>query len=186
MIRIIGGSQKGKKLEVADIVTKPLTDRIKTSLFDLIKDFIPNSRVLDLFGGSGNFALESLSRGAKKAIIVELDPKAIEVIKANILMTNFFNKSEIINKDVFKYTKAVGGKEFFDIIFLDPPFPFTVRDKQYLLSLSINLLNIKNPDALLIFRYPKSEIHNSTKGVEIYAKNYGISKVSFYRKTQGQ
>ena len=186
MIRIISGSQKGKQLNVADSVTKALTDRIKTSIFDLLKDFIPNSRILDLFGGSGNFALESLSRGAKNAIIVELNPKAIEVIKNNILITNFSKNTQVINKDAFKYSKTVKGREVFDIIFLDPPFPFTIKEKQHLLSLSIDLLDKNNPDALLIFRYPKKEIHTSTKGVEVYAKDYGISRVSFYRKTHDQ
>ena len=186
MIRIISGSQKGKKLDVADKVTKALTDRIKTSIFDLLKDFIPKSRVLDLFGGSGNFALEALSRGAKKATIVELNSKAIDIIKNNVQITNFFNNTEIVNRDAFKYAKSVKGRESFDIIFLDPPFPFTIKEKQHLLSLSFDLLNKNNPDALLIFRYPKKEIHTSTKGVEVYAKDYGISKVSFYRKTLGQ
>jgi len=186
MIRIISGSQKGKKLNVADKITKALTDRIKTSIFDLLKDFIPESRVLDLFGGSGNFALEALSRGAKNATIVELNPKAIDIIKNNVLITNFFNNTKIVNRDAFKYTKAVKGRESFDIIFLDPPFPFTIKEKQHLLSLSIDLLDNNNPNALLIFRYPIRETHTSTKVTEVYAKNYGISKVSFYRKTQGQ
>ena len=186
MIRIISGSQKGKKLGVADKVTKALTDRIKTSVFDLLKDFIPKSKVLDLFGGSGNFAIEALSRGAKNATIVELNIKAIDIIKNNILITNFFNNTKIVNRDAFKYAKSVKGRESFDIIFLDPPFTFTMKEKQHLLSLSIDLLDKNNPDALLVFRYSKREIHASTKGVEVYAKDYGISKVSFFKKTQSQ
>jgi 16S rRNA (guanine966-N2)-methyltransferase len=183
MIRIIGGTQKGKKLDIADTITKPLTDRIKTSIFDIIREFLPNSKVLDLFGGSGSFALEALSRGAKKAFIVELNPEAIEIIKKNVLNTNFYNKSTVLQRDAFIYAKAIKSKEDFDIIFLDPPFPFSVKEKQHLLSLCLDLLNTKNPDSLLIFRYPKDELHSNNKGVEVFSQNYGISKVSFYRKS---
>jgi 16S rRNA (guanine966-N2)-methyltransferase len=186
MIRIIGGTQKGKKLDIVDTITKPLTDRIKTSIFDLIRDFIPKSTVLDLFGGSGNFALEALSRGAKKATIVELNFEAIEIIKKNVLNTNFYNKTTVVKRDAFIFAKAIKSKESFDIVFLDPPFPFSNKEKQHLLSLCLDLLDKNNPDALLIFRYPKGEMHSNNKGIEIFAKEYGISKVSFFRKTQSQ
>jgi 16S rRNA (guanine(966)-N(2))-methyltransferase RsmD len=182
MIRIIGGTQKGKKIAVANLITRPLTDRIKTSIFDLISNFIPNSRVLDLFGGSGGFALEALSRGAKAATIVDLNLEAIEIINKNVLNTKFFNKATVLNRDAFKYAKAMKSKESYDIIFLDPPFPFTLKEKQHLLSLCMDLLNEENPDSLLVFRYPKGEIHSSNKGTEVFAKKYGISEVSFYRK----
>jgi 16S rRNA (guanine966-N2)-methyltransferase len=183
MIRIISGTQKGKQLYVVDLITKPITDRIKTSIFDLLHDFIPNSNVLDLFGGSGNLALEALSRGAKTAIIIELNSEAIEVINKNVINTKFTDRTKILKRDAFKYAKTVKGKEVFDIIFLDPPFPFSIQEKQHLLSLSLDLLDKKNPDALLVFRYPKAEIHNNNKGVEVFSKVYGISKVSFYKKS---
>jgi 16S rRNA G966 N2-methylase RsmD len=99
------------------------------------------------------------------------------------LNTNFYSKTTVVKGDAFKYAKTIKSKESFDIIFLDPPFPFSLKDKQHLLSLCLDILNDNNPDALLVFRYPKGETHNNAKGIEVFSKNYGISSVSFYRKT---
>jgi len=183
MIRVIGGTKKGKLLEVPEGITRALTDRIKTSIFDLIKDFIPNATVLDLFGGSGSFAIEALSRGAKSATINEIDEKATDIIEKNLYSTNLISKARLMNRDAFRYLKAAKTKESYDIIFLDPPFPFTQKEKQYLLSMALDMLNKENIDSLLIFRYPKNEIHVNVKGIEVFSKNYGISKVGFYKKS---
>jgi len=182
MIRIIAGTKKGKQIKVLDKVTKPLTDRIKTSIFDLIKDFLKESRVMDLFAGSGNFAIEALSRGAKFATMIELNPKAVDIIKENVNETGFSDKTEIVCKNSLSYLKEKNITKFYDIVFLDPPFPFSKEEKQRILELSAKLLDLKNPDALIIFRYPAQETYYVKKLKEVYSKRYGISIVSFYKK----
>jgi len=182
MIRIIAGVKKGKKLKVLSGVTRPLTDMIKTSIFDLIADYIPDSSILDLFSGSGNFAIEAMSRGAKCSTLIELNPEAISLIKENLINTKFTVQTEVICENTFTFLKTKNTRKYYDIIFLDPPFPFTIEEKQELLNLSGKFMSPKNPNAIIIFRYPKQEIYRSKSNKEIYSKVYGISKVSFYRK----
>jgi 16S rRNA (guanine(966)-N(2))-methyltransferase RsmD len=119
-MRIITGTAKGKKLKTPIQGTRPLTDRIKTSIFDLVRDFIPNSNVLDLYAGSGSFGIEALSRGATSAIFVDTAKKAIDCIKENLLNTKLHEKAKVIKAKVNDF--LVQTPEKFDLIFLDPPF----------------------------------------------------------------
>lgn len=178
MIRVIAGKLKGKKLIVPKSA-KPITDRIKTSMFDLIKEYIDGAEVLDLFAGSGNFAIEALSRGALKAVIVENDPEALGCIKSNLEKCNLKLVADVIKADALNYLKSPSA--LFDIIMLDPPFPVPVVNKLRLLKLTIKHLN---DEGLLIFRYPSHEIIsiNDSEGMVIYTKKYGISQVAFITK----
>lgn len=182
MIRIIAGTQKGKKLQVPK-AAKPITDRIKTSIFDLIRDFLPQAHVLDLFSGSGNFAIEALSRGAKEAVIVELDYKAVNVIKENVQNTDYKLQTNIIKGDVLSF--LLHDTKLFDIIMLDPPFPIPSINKERLLKLSLAHLL---PGGILIFRYPAQEKYTVDRidAEIVYTKKYGISVVSFIAKKQLQ
>ncbi|HOY46403.1 MAG TPA: 16S rRNA (guanine(966)-N(2))-methyltransferase RsmD [Candidatus Dojkabacteria bacterium] len=178
MIRVIAGKFKGKKLLVPKSA-KPITDRIKTSIFDLIKEYVEGVNVLDLFAGSGNFAIEALSRGAKKAVIVENDPEALGCIRTNLDKCNLKLQADVIKADALNYLKI--PKATFDIIMLDPPFPIPVENKIRLLRLALKHLN---NNGLLIFRYPAHEnikIKDS-EGIIIYTKKYGISQVAFVTK----
>jgi len=178
MIRVIAGKLKGKKLIVPKSA-KPITDRIKTSIFDLIKEYIEGVEVLDLFAGSGNFAIEALSRGAKKAVIVENDPEALSCIKTNLEKCDLKLYSDVIKADALNYLKIQSAT--FDIIMLDPPFPVPAVNKLRLLKLALKRLR---NDGLLIFRYPAHEniTISDADGVIIYTKKYGISQVAFVTK----
>ena len=121
-MRIISGIARGTKLETLEGEnTRPTLDRVKESLFSIIQSYIYDSRVLDLFSGSGALALESISRGAKEATICDNSRKAIEIIKQNIKKTHFEDKVKIINKDYKKCLQELRNNKF-DIIFLDPPY----------------------------------------------------------------
>ena len=121
-MRIISGIARGTKLETLEGKdTRPTLDRVKEPLFSIIQSYIYDSRVLDLFSGSGALALESISRGAKEATICDNSRKAIEIIKQNIKKTHFEDKVKIINKDYKKCLQELRNNKF-DIIFLDPPY----------------------------------------------------------------
>ncbi len=178
MLRIIAGEKKGLTIEVPDSA-KPITDRIKTSIFDLIKDFLAESVVLDLFSGSGNFAIEAISRGAKRAVVVEIDDKAVGIIKKNIIKAGYNMKIDIFNMDAVKFLKKDDIK--FDLIMLDPPFPMAKRIKEDVMNMSIAMLN---PNGLLVFRFPHTESYDKVEaGAEIvYKKQYGISVINYILK----
>ena len=121
-MRIISGKARGTKLNTLEgLATRPTLDRIKESLFNILQNQIYDARVLDLFAGSGALGLETLSRGAKEAILCDNSLKAIKIIKENVKKTHFEKQAKIMNND---YNKALNilKDEKFDIIFLDPPY----------------------------------------------------------------
>jgi 16S rRNA (guanine(966)-N(2))-methyltransferase RsmD len=177
MLRIITGTAKNKKIEVPDSA-RPITDRIRTSIFDTIKDFVPNAKVLDLYSGSGAFAIEALSRGAASAVMVEKEESSVEIIKLNLINTKFQNQSKVIKSKVEDYLTPENIEKF-DIIMLDPPFPLKVEKKNAIL---IQTLNFLTTNGILIFRYPTKETlpENSELNL-VYSKKYGISIVNYYK-----
>lgn len=120
-MRIISGSRRGKKLlPPVGYDTRPTTDRVKESVFNIIQSFIPSERVLDLFAGSGALGIEALSRGCDHAVFIDGSRDALTVCRRNIENSRFGEKSSVIQIDALKYLEKC--TECFDIIFLDPPY----------------------------------------------------------------
>ena len=103
-MRIIAGSKKRMPLlPPRDNTTRPITDRVKESLFSILQPQIPNKFVLDLFCGTGSLGLEALSRGALHALMVEKDKDAVQRLKKNIAKLNFEDCTTVIPADAFKF-----------------------------------------------------------------------------------
>ena len=124
-MRIISGRFKGHRLSSfsADFI-RPMTDRVKTSVFNTLYSFDLNPsgrRVLDLFSGTGSLALEALSRGAKEVHLVDSNKKAIQIIRKNCQILKNPEGIKIHNRNVFHFLSTYKG-ESFDLIFADPPF----------------------------------------------------------------
>jgi 16S rRNA (guanine966-N2)-methyltransferase len=119
-MRVVGGSAKGIQLKpVPGSGTRPISDRVKEAVFDILGDEIVNARVLDLFAGTGSVGIEALSRGAAQAVFVEKHPKAIATIKANLRQTRLQSLARVVKADVFKFLAA--PPEPFDLIYIAPP-----------------------------------------------------------------
>jgi 16S rRNA (guanine966-N2)-methyltransferase len=178
MLRVIAGKYKNKKLIAADEITRPLTDRIKTSIFDILREFIPKASVLDLFAGSGAFAIEALSRGALAADLVEKNDRAIEVIRQNLKSVGIESDVNVIQDDVFDYL-LTNTEQKYQIIMVDPPFSMPADQKSKIVEQASKLLSF---DGVMVFRYPASEIYEpgNITGLETaYQGNYGESRVVF-------
>lgn len=123
-MRIISGQNRGTKLNTLEGEnTRPTLDRVKEPLFNIINFKLEDAIVLDLFAGSGALGLESLSRGASKAIFCDNSLKAIEVINKNIEKTKNQNKSIVIKKSYEKALEEIKNKDILlDVIFIDPPY----------------------------------------------------------------
>lgn len=120
-MRVISGSARGRKLSAPDgLDTRPTTDRVKESIFNIISPYLPASNVLDLFAGSGAMGIEALSRASLNAVFVEQNEKALNVIKKNLVDTHLESRAEVIRTDAFSFLRRTSTK--FDIIFLDPPY----------------------------------------------------------------
>lgn len=123
-MKIIAGEAKGRAIKSRKgMDTRPTLANIKESLFSIINPYIEDCRFLDLFSGTGNIALEALSRGASKAVMIEKDPEALKIIIENINNLGFENRCRAYKNDAVRAVEILGRKkEKFDIIFMDPPY----------------------------------------------------------------
>ena len=137
-VRIIGGKYKGRLLEILDKEgLRPTTDRIRESLFNIIEDDIKDAAILDLFAGTGVLALESISRGAKSATLVELDNENYKNLKRQI---SSFNESiEIVNTDAIHFINT--ASKIYDVVFLDPPFNTDLLEKALRALITSNIIH---------------------------------------------
>lgn len=123
-MRIISGSARGTKLvTLQGENTRPTLDRVKESLFSIIQNNILDAYALDLFSGSGALGIETLSRGAKLAVLCDNNIEAIKIINQNIEKTKMKDKTIVINSNYTKCLQTLKNKNMkFDLIFLDPPY----------------------------------------------------------------
>ncbi len=120
-MRVISGSAKGRRLKgLPGWATRPITDRVKTALFDILGPSIAGARVLDLFAGTGSVGIEALSRGAAEGVFVEKDPRAIRVLQENLRQTGLADRARVVRADVFAFLRS-GAAEPFDLIYIAPP-----------------------------------------------------------------
>lgn len=120
-MRVITGSARGRKLkELAGYETRPTTDRVKEGVFNIIQFDIEGRKILDLFAGTGQLGIEALSRGAAGAVFVDQRRDAAALVKENLKLTGFEQKSRVICGDAAAFLAST--KEKFDLIFVDPPY----------------------------------------------------------------
>lgn len=148
-MRVIAGTVRGRKLETPlGMDTRPTTDRIKETLFNMLQFDLPGCNFLDLFSGSGQIAIEALSRGANKAVLVENDKNAAGIIQANLEKTGFAEQASLIKQDVFVALQTLEYKDKFDFIFMDPPYNQEL-EKRVLEYLTMS--SLVDSDTMIIF-----------------------------------
>lgn len=178
-MRVISGSARGLKLKSPkDINTRPTTDRLKESLFNMIAFDIPNCRFLDIFSGSGAIGIEALSRGAISCTFIENDAENIALIKDNVSSAKFLHKANIYHIDAINEIDFL--KDKFDIIFLDPPY-----NKGLLLPVlkKIESLNLLSEDGFIICEQHTKEPEIILNNLETYkVKKYKTTKFSFLKR----
>ena len=136
-MRVISGKARRTNLETVEgMGTRPTTDRIKETLYNMINSEIYDCRFLDLFAGSGGIGIEALSRGAKEAVFVENNKMAVNCIKRNLDKTHLISNATVCEMDVISYVKKYGNTQSsFDIIFMDPPYNNNIeKEVLYMLS----------------------------------------------------
>jgi 16S rRNA (guanine(966)-N(2))-methyltransferase RsmD len=120
-MQITTGSAKGRKLRaVPGSTTRPITDRVKQALFNILMDDVRDTRWLDLFAGTGAVAIEALSRGAREATLIDQEPVAIKTIKENLVITGLEAKAKVIRQDALAYIGARPNAAY-DFIYIAPP-----------------------------------------------------------------
>ncbi len=119
-MRVVAGTAKGTKLlSVPGDTTRPILDRVKTALFDILRPRIREARVLDVFAGSGSVGIEALSQGAAHCVFLDLAKAAVSTIRKNLEATHLSEKAQVRNADAFLYLRK--DPEAFDLIYVAPP-----------------------------------------------------------------
>ncbi|HEY5002266.1 MAG TPA: 16S rRNA (guanine(966)-N(2))-methyltransferase RsmD [Ktedonobacteraceae bacterium] len=127
-MRVVAGEAKGRKLKAPDTMgTRPIIDRVKTALFDILSGEVEDTRFLDLFGGVGSVGIEALSRGAAHATFIEMNYNVLKVLRENLQITGLADRAETLHGDAFKFLQQNSTssqsiqKPAYDIIYVAPP-----------------------------------------------------------------
>lgn len=180
-MRVVAGEAKGRPLKaVPGKGTRPTTDKVKEAIFSMIGPFFDGGVALDLFAGTGGLAIESLSRGAERAIFVDADAKSIEVVRANLKATGFEKKSEVYRNDAERALKVLAKRDTaFDLVFLDPPYRMKNGDE---LLLRMEESGLLQPGAVIVLEYESSYEYPEAFGSFSLRRKavYGETAVSIY------
>ncbi len=182
--RIIGGKARGIRLaSVPGDTTRPITDRVKEALFNIIGPDIVDSNFLDLFGGTGSVGIEALSRGAKSCMLLDLSPQAVRVIKQNLVTTHLEENTTVRQGDAFQFIRSSPQLPF-DYIYIAPPqYKNLWMDVLTLLDKNISMLSEDGWVIVQIDPVEETEI-SLVKLVEFDRRRYGSSLLIFYGQTE--
>jgi 16S rRNA (guanine966-N2)-methyltransferase len=181
-VRVIAGTCKGRPLRtVKGVNTRPTTDKVKESMFNIIGPFFDGGIGLDLFAGSGGLGIEALSRGLDRMIFVDRDSKAIDTIKYNVDQCAFSDRAEIFRNDANRALKAVIKRDVrLNLLFFDPPYAKETLKALIETVEAAKLLHhdgwivaehtpeIALPDQIGLLIKTKTEQYGSTIAVSIY------------------
>ena len=183
MLKIIGGTCKGVPLKYPDIKnTRPTQASIKESVFNILMPYLSESRVLDLYSGSGSLGLEALSRGAKSAVFVDKSKLCRSIILENLKKTKLSDLAVVMNMDVINALKQLNKKgQKFDMVFVDPPYNmnFLINTIQ-----NIDEFDIISEEGIIACEHHIEEKAPDTVGslVKTRSKPYKEKIYSFYIK----
>jgi 16S rRNA (guanine966-N2)-methyltransferase len=180
-MRIIAGTDKGRKLFAPEgVETRPTADRVRESLFNILGVRVMETKVLDLFAGSGALALEALSRGAAFATLSDNDPKACRVIERNIQLMRAEDRTNLIRADWRDALRRLQGQRF-SLVFLDPPY--RMLDVYALAAEQMRKMNLLAEGATLVMEHALKSPLALPAGFEITdERRYGDTAVALVRE----
>lgn len=176
-MRVISGKYRGRALVTAEgLNTRPTTDRVKESLFNILQWQISGARVLDLFAGSGGLGIECVSRGAEEVVFVDSSKASVDAINHNL--RNMDCKGGVYQKDFEFALNVVKGK--FDIIFIDAPYGKGLAEK------AIGIIGEKGllgADGVLTYEHAEQQTAADEIGglIKYDERDYGKTAIAFYR-----
>ena len=175
-MRVIAGIARSLPLKTpAGYDTRPTSDKIKETLFNVLMPDLADADFLDLFAGSGGIGIEALSRGAKSACFVEKGREALACIEENLRFTKFTEQALVIKSDVMMALRQLEGKRVFDIVFMDPPYKEQWEEKvlEYL-----SHSTLINEDTILVVEASKETDFDYLTDLGYYIKKQKIYKTN--------
>ena len=179
-MRVIAGLAKGRRLQsVPGDSTRPITDRAKEALFSIIGTWIIDTRVLDLFGGTGAVGIEALSRGAAFVQFLDLNRRAVQTIQANLRHCGFATQGVVTQGDSFAFLERYQGEPF-DLIYVAPP-QYKEFWRKALLAIDAKPELLAEYGAVIVQIHPREETPVDLAVLEEYdRRKYGSVQLIFY------
>lgn len=180
-MRVIAGKARGHKLKkVPGDATRPITDRVKENLFNILGDWVEGTRWLDLFAGTGQVGIEALSRGASSVTFIDKAWPAIKTIQYNLQHTHLYDGAEVLHLDAFEYLRSEISSPF-DIIFVAPP-QYQELWSEVLLILDQNFGKFLSAQGMVIVQIdPKEYKDQNLKNLFLFDnRRYGNTMLCFY------
>jgi len=180
-MRVITGKARGVQLKTPEgLLTRPTADKVKEACFSIINFDIPGSKVLDLFGGTGQLGIEALSRGAVSAVFVDAREDACRLIRENLKRTKLEREGIVIRSDYMAYLNRC--RETFDIIFLDPPYAEEFLENALKRITEIDILR---SNGIIVTEHPLGkELPWEFEGYQRSKDyKYGKTLITLYRKS---
>jgi len=185
--RVVAGSASGIQLASAGSATRPLADRVKQAIFGSLEPLLPGSAVLDLCAGSGAAAIEALSRGAARAVLVERDDAAVAVIRENLRRTGLAAGATVIRREVLAVLRDPGMRaDRFDLAIVDPPYAETALRDAILAILGATDGPLREGATVVVTAHwreaPRDEVGllRSTR-----VRRFGETAITLYRRDRG-
>ena len=181
-MRIIAGEFRSRKLlPPASEATRPIPDRVKQSLFDILAPHLDAARVYDCFAGTGSMGLEALSRGASHATFFEADRSAALRLRTNITALGVQDRSMVVDRDLFKWFEAPPPADKANLVFLDPPYRFLVERPDDLRRLASRLPEHLGDDGIVVFRHDAQHQLDLPPLVTVDRREYGGMTIQLMR-----
>lgn len=183
-MRVIAGTAKSLPLKtVKGMDTRPTTDRIKETLFNMLSPYLADCRFLDIFSGSGAIGIEALSRGAESCIFIENNREAAGCIKENLIFTHLADRGQILCRDVKSGLLSLKGEAPFSIVFMDPPYESNLEDALFSELADLNLID-ENSLIIVEAKLSKNFSFAEEQGFEITKeKRYKSNKHVFLKRS---
>ena len=185
-MRVIAGAAKGRRLlPVPGEGTRPITDRVKESLFDILGGDVEGAHFLDLFAGTGSVGIEALSRGAERAVFVDNARRAIETVRRNLQATGLADRAEVVQGDAFRFLEREEGSAAYHYVYVAPP---QYRDIWARALLALDSGDLLAPDGAVIVQIHPKEYHEvplrRLRLVE--ERRYGSTILLFYEPAEAE
>lgn len=179
MTRIIGGDLRGRKLKVPELQTRPTSSRVREAIFSSVEHAVSglsDLRVLDLFAGSGALGIESISRGAAEAVLIEKDLRAADTLHSNIESLGL-KTARVVITDAIEETSKTSSRGKFDVVFIDPPYELADEQVDVLLGQLVKNGWLADFALLVVERGAKSKVIWPKTVEELRQKFYGDTTI---------
>ena len=183
-MRVITGTARGRKLrDLPGLDTRPTTDKVKESIFNIVQFDVEGRKVLDLFAGTGQLGIEALSRGAEKCVFVDQSREAIKIIQENVKTTGFENQSRVAAGDGVSFLTSC--REKFGLAFLDPPYASDLLDRALL---KMSEIDIMTENGIIVCESALDKIMPTLPGPYEKGRDYRYGRIKltlYHRRANG-